>query len=107
MKPIEKASLTAVCLHTQTGSSVAYANGKGISRVGIDTAVGIIDGPGCSKVFVEGYRASNVGDKILPHSCCGSPGCGIHCASPVNTVGEPLVMVGDVASGHVPGGYGG
>lgn len=97
MKPIEKASLAAICGHTQTGSAVAFAAGKGISRVGIDTAVGIIDGPGVPTVFVEGYRVSKVGDKILPHSCCGSPGCGIHCASPVNQVGEPLVMVGGSA----------
>jgi len=95
MKPIETLSLAATCGHPQTGSSKVIVNGKGASRVGVDTALGIIKGPGSSTVFVEGSKASLTGDGVAPHTCCGSPGCGPHCVAKTNPAGEPIVMVGE------------
>ena len=95
MRPIETQSLTATCLHPQTGSSKVYANNLGVSRVGVDNAGGgIIMGPGSSRVYVEGSQVSLTNDRIAPHPCCGSPGCSPHCAARTNPTGEPLVMVG-------------
>ena len=45
----------------------------GISRVNVDTARGLITGPGASSVFVNGSKVSLKGDSVAAHS----PG-GIH-----------------------------
>ena len=92
MKPIETARLAAVCGHTQTGSSKVFANGLGVTRVGVDTAGGKIAGPGSSTVFVEGSKVSIVGDTVESHSPC--PDEPIHCTPPTNKKGQPSVMVG-------------
>ena len=93
MKAIETANLLAVCGHKQSGSSVVFAKGKGVSRVNKDTAGGLISGPGSSTVFVEGFKASIVGDIVASHAPCPLPPT--HCASPVNLIGQPLVIVGE------------
>lgn len=57
----------ASCGHPQTGSSKVFVVGKGACRVGVDTAGGVILGPGAPKVFVENSVVSLVGDNIAGH----------------------------------------
>tara|TARA_R110002012_G_scaffold88992_4_gene218675 strand:+ start:40352 stop:41140 length:789 start_codon:yes stop_codon:yes gene_type:complete len=93
MPNVETEDLAATCNHTQTGSSTVKANGKGISRVGIDKAVGLIDGPGSQSVFVEGYNVSLPGDLIVPHPPCGNPSPP-HCNAKTNPAGTTNVFAG-------------
>lgn len=81
MPGVERAGDAATCGDPNTGSPTVRANGAGITRVNIDKALGLIIGPGSQTVFVEGYPVSLPGDVILPHPCCGAPGCGPHCAA--------------------------
>jgi uncharacterized Zn-binding protein involved in type VI secretion len=67
-KLISDQGTASTCGHPQTGSSKVFIQGKGASRVGIDTAGGSILGPGASRVFIEGYNASLIGDAIAPHA---------------------------------------
>jgi len=89
---IETESLLATCADPQTGSSKTFANSLGISRVGIDTAIGLIMGPGSQSVFVEGYNVSLPGDIIMPHPPCPLPPT--HCAATTNPPGSPNVFAG-------------
>jgi|TARA_R110000824_G_scaffold351071_1_gene538016 hypothetical protein len=93
MPKVETATLAATCGHSQTGSSTVKANGNGVSRVGIDKAVGLIDGPGSQSVFVEGYSVSLPGDLIVPHAPCGSPSPP-HCNAKTNLGGTANVFAG-------------
>ena len=102
MAGVETADLAATCTHAQTGSSEVFANGKGISRINKDTAMGTILGPGSQTVFVEGIKVSLPGDVILPHAPCPIPP--IHCAATTNPGGSPDVIVG---TGFISGGGGG
>ena len=104
MPGVETADLAATCTHAQTGSSEVFANGKGISRINKDAAMGTILGPGSQTVFVEGIKVSLPGDVILPHAPCGSPGGTPHCAATTNPGGSPDVIVG---TGFISGGGGG
>ena len=83
----------------------------GASRVGTDSAGGLITGPGCSSVRVNGKTISVKGDSVTPHNPKDTP----HKASPVmagssSTVfagGRPVVRAGDSAScGHSASGSG-
>tara|TARA_R100001244_G_scaffold106386_1_gene78923 strand:+ start:125 stop:457 length:333 start_codon:yes stop_codon:yes gene_type:complete len=64
---VETAGAAASCGDINTGSLTVFAEGKGITRVGIDTAGGLISGPGSLTVFVEGYPVSLPGDAIVSH----------------------------------------
>ena len=55
------------CRHIQSGSSRVFVGGKGASRVAVDSAGGIILGPGSQNVFVEKSKLSMVGDVIASH----------------------------------------
>ena len=57
----------ATCGHPATGSSKVFSESKGVTRVG-DRAGALIIGPGSSTVFVEGRKASLVGDSIVCHA---------------------------------------
>jgi hypothetical protein len=81
MAGVEREGDAATCGDPNTGSTTVRANGRGVTRVNVDAALGLIIGPGSQTVFVEGYNVSLPGDSILPHPCCGSPGCGAHCAA--------------------------
>jgi hypothetical protein len=81
MAGVEREGDAATCGDPNTGSTTVRANGRGVTRVNVDTALGLIIGPGSQTVFVEGYNVSLPGDSILPHPCCGAPGCGAHCAA--------------------------
>lgn len=78
----------------------------GISRVKVDTAGGLINGPGSSDVFVNGSKVSLIGDAVESHSPCPDPV--IHCnatmvqgSSTVFANGIGVVRQGDAAScGH-------
>ncbi len=87
MPGVEIQGAAASCGDTNTGSTTVFAEGKGITRVGIDTAVGLINGPGSSTVFAEGYKVSLPGDLIAGH------GKGSHAspitANPATTVFAP------------------
>ncbi len=61
------ATAPASCKHSQTGSSKVFFEGMGASRVGVDTAGGLIIGPGSSKVFIEGKKLSLEGDVVAGH----------------------------------------
>jgi len=102
MPGVETAQLPATCGDLQTGNSTVFANLLGISRIGIDTAMGTILGPGSQTVFVEGIKVSLPGDVILPHAPCPIPP--IHCAATTNPGGSPDVIVG---TGFSSGGGGG
>jgi len=92
MAGVETESLMATCGDPQTGSSKVTATGLGVSRVGIDTAVGVILGPGSPKVFVEGFSVSMPGDIIMVHPPCPLPA--IHCAALTNPGGNSRVFAG-------------
>ena len=64
---ISDATTGATCGHGQTGSTRVFVQGKGVCRVGIDTAGGLINGPGSPRVRVEGANASLLGDAVAPH----------------------------------------
>ena len=61
------ATAPATCGHVQTGSSRVNVQGMGVCRVGIDSAGGIIVGPGNPRVTVEGVPISVAGDLIAGH----------------------------------------
>ena len=84
---------------------------SGATRVGNDSAGGIITGPGVPFVRVNGSSISVKGDSVAPHNPKDTP----HMASPVMvgssfTVfagGRPVVRAGDSAScGHSASGSG-
>jgi uncharacterized Zn-binding protein involved in type VI secretion len=66
MIPI-KAGDIASCGHPATGSPNVFINGKGVTRVGLDTAGSIIQGPGNPTVLVNSLPISVVGDAIAGH----------------------------------------
>lgn len=61
------ATAPATCGHPQSGSSRVTVQGMGVCRVGIDSAGGIITGPGNPRVTVEGVPISVAGDSIAGH----------------------------------------
>ena len=67
MPLVSHKNATASCRHVQTGSSKVFVQGNGISRVEVDTAGGLIIGPGSQNVFVEGTKVCLVGDAIASH----------------------------------------
>jgi len=62
----------------------------GITRVGIDSAGGVIRGPGASLLTINGAPASLVGDEVTGH------GSGSH-ASAVMVQGSAILTVNGVA----------
>jgi len=67
MPLVSNQSAPATCGHPQTGSSKVFVQGTGASRVEVDSAGGLIIGPGSQNVFVEGKKVSLVGDAIASH----------------------------------------
>ena len=61
------ATAPATCGHSQTGSSKVFFEGMGASRVEVDTAAGLIIGPGSQNVFIEGKKLSLEGDAVAGH----------------------------------------
>jgi hypothetical protein len=57
----------ATCGDPQTGSSRVKIGGLGVCRVEVDTAGGLIIGPGSQNIFVEGYKVSLNLDAITTH----------------------------------------
>lgn len=65
---LSNAGVAASCEgHQQTGSSRVTLEGKGACRVETDSAGGLIIGPGSQNIFIEGMKASLVGDVITAH----------------------------------------
>lgn len=79
-----KAEDVATCGDPATGSPNVNIDGKGASRVKVDKAGGLIDGPGKSTVTVNGSPISVVGDIIKGHG--SSPHSGPKTASTGGTV---------------------
>jgi len=74
----------------------------GISRVGTDTAGGTITGPGSSTVFVNGDKASLIGDAVASHGI-GPHGSATMAEGSTNVFasGTGVVRAGDAATcGH-------
>ena len=68
MAGVEIAGAAATCGGVNTGSTTVFAEGKGITRILVDTAdAAVITGPGSSTVFVEGSKVSLPGDAITSH----------------------------------------
>lgn len=67
MGKVEREGDAATCGHVNTGSPNVLINGKGATRVGKDTAGGLIIGPGEPTVLVNGYPISIRGDLIAGH----------------------------------------
>ena len=88
MPGVERSGDAATCEHTNSGSPNVFANSKGISRVGLDSAGGTINGPGSPTVFVNGARVSLPGDAIEGH------GSGLH-ATPYTASPSTDVFAGD------------
>jgi hypothetical protein len=100
MPSVIRADDAATCGDLSTGSTTVFANGKGITRVFVDTAVGLILGPGSQSVFVNGSKVSLPGDAIIGH------GLPPH-AAPVTAMCSPNVFagtgfVGDPGAGIEP-----
>lgn len=53
--------------HAATGSCNVFINGYRVSRINIDTAGGLIVGPGCPTIFAEGSQISLDGDLVATH----------------------------------------
>lgn len=87
MPYVSVATTAASCGHPQTGSSKVFIQGKGVSRVDIDAAGGIINGPGSQNVFVENKKVSLEGDVIASHG--DSP----H-SSATTVAGQSVVKIG-------------
>jgi len=75
---------TATCLDDQTGSEKVFIEGEGVTRVNIDTAVGLIYAGGSQTVFVEGNPASLPKDLVAAHPPCGDPNPP-HCVATTQT----------------------
>ena len=58
---------SASCGHTASGSINVIVNGRGASRVGQDSAGGLILGPGEPTVLVNGFPISLRGDAVAGH----------------------------------------
>ena len=67
MPSVSRQGDPATCGHPNTGCASVLVNGKGATRVAVDSAAGIIIGPGSQTVFVEGERLSLNGDSIAGH----------------------------------------
>ena len=67
MPGIEREGDAATCGDTNTGSSDVFINGRGVARVGLDSAGGTINGPGSPTVFANGANVSLPGDGIAGH----------------------------------------
>ena len=80
-------SAGATCGHGQTGSSKVRVQGMGVSRVGVDSAGGVITGPGKPKVMVDGAVISVAGDNVAGH------GLGPH-AGPNTTATQNKLNIG-------------
>ncbi len=59
---------------------------------------GVLTGPTCHlNVRINGIPMATTGTQIAPHSCCGAPGCDIHCAAwMVTGVTAPNIRVNGV-----------
>ena len=85
----------------------------GVTRCGVDTAVGVIIGPGVPSVKVNGAPISVVGDVVAAHAPWGRPhpphdAPTMTGGSPsVKAGGKPVIRAGDVATcGHPATGSG-
>ena len=68
MAGVSRAGDVATCTtHSNNGSTTVFANGKGISMVGVSVAGGSITGPGSLSVFCEGSNVSVGGDSLASH----------------------------------------
>lgn len=67
MPGVERQGDQATCGDANTGSSTVFVNGKGVTRVEVDTAGALILGPGSQTVFCEGSKVSLPGDAIVGH----------------------------------------
>ena len=63
----------ATCGHAVTGSINVFVNSRGVSRVFIDIAGGVILGPGNFTVLVNGFTISLIGDAVQSHDPPGPP----------------------------------
>lgn len=95
MPNLVRGSDVASCGHTGPGAATVTSSGGKVSRVLVDTKAGLIIGPGAQTVFVEGEKASIVGDAIAGH------GIFLH-AVPFCTIGDPTVNVGTGFVGDGP-----
>jgi len=107
MKGVERQGDLASCeTHTNTGSTTVFANSKGITKVMVDSAGGLILGPGTQSVFVENAKVSLPGDVIAAHPPCGSPGGDLHCAAFTGSPSEDVFFgtgfAGDPGGGDAP-----
>lgn len=67
MPNLVRGSDIASCGHTGPGAATVRSGGGKVARVLVDTKAGLIIGPGAQTVFVEGEKASIVGDAIAGH----------------------------------------
>tara|TARA_A100001515_G_scaffold106840_1_gene87617 strand:+ start:1195 stop:1485 length:291 start_codon:yes stop_codon:yes gene_type:complete len=73
VKGITTTNSVASCGHSLTGSKIVFAEGGGVSRVGLDGTIiggGLITGPGSLSVFCEGLPVSLDFDAITAHTPC-------------------------------------
>ena len=100
MPNIERAGDPATCGDPNTGSTTVFANGQGVTRVLVDTAVGLIIGPGSQSVFVEGSKVSLPGDAVIGHGL--PPHAAPVTANPSPDVFAGTGFVGDPGAGDEP-----
>ena len=83
--------------------------GRPVVRIGDSNSAGGVAVQGHMNVTVNGRPAAKQGSRVTPHPCCGSPGCGIHCAAAaafpgsvsVTMNGIPVLRIGDIDTcGH-------
>jgi len=67
MAKIVRQGDTATCGHVASGSSTVFIEDKGASRVGADSAGGLINGGASDKVKVNGSPLALHGGSIVSH----------------------------------------
>lgn len=70
MVGIERQGDSATCGHINSGSSNVFINGRGVTRLFLDSAGGVINNPSSLNlmtVFVNGNPISILGDGIQSH----------------------------------------
>lgn len=77
-----------------------------VSLVGVDSAGGVITGPGAPKLTVTGIKASLLGDGVAGHGNGAHSGPSmVQGSSKLRVVGIPVVLQGHSAScGHTASG---
>ena len=64
-----------------------------LQKVGDPNTGGGVIIEGHDNVFLDGQPVAIQGSLVTPHSCCPSPGCGIHCSATAAYPGSSVITI--------------